>query len=720
MKEKRENKQNIFKRWRAWHKAHVSPWVAKYVHPWWYRFQITRWIIVTFLGLFFVVSALCTFEAKTTDVRDLMQQLKTPTIVYDASGNKAGSVAGQKGDYIGYSKISPNVEYALLSTEDRNFYHEPGFSVTGMTRGVLTTIWYRVRGINAAAGGSTLTQQLVKNAFLSQNQSVTRKVRELFLAIQTEKIYTKKQILTMYLNSSYFGEDVWGIQDAAEKYFGIPASQLNVEQAAMLVGMLQSPNGYTPVEHPEAALARRNQVLINMVNNKKLSASAAQQLKATPLGASLHDNVGNSGYQYPYYFDAVIEEATQKYGISQADLLNNGYKIYTSLNQRDQANMQNDFDNELLNPTGGNSQAASVILDARTGGVRAVVGGRGEHTFLGLNRATQSYRQPGSTIKPIVDYAPSLSRGFKYDTKLKNENMTFGTNHYAPTNYGDYTSDPVPMYKALENSYNIPAVWVLDQIGVSTGYNAGIRAGLPLTKKDKNLSLAIGGLTKGVTPIQLAQAYTSFANGGVMSQKHFITKIVDANGKTVATYKEKHTRLWSKKVANEMTSMMLGVYTYGTGASAKPAGYIVAGKTGTTEDSSAGTASAATDSWAVAYTPDIVAVTWGGLDSTNSSEYISPYLTQTIGPLMQTELEQVIPNTKQTEFGVTSIETKLANEAAAKQNSLQGIEDGVSGSTSSIVNGVKQGANSVVNGIKQGAEDIKQGAENIIQGIMGN
>lgn len=707
-----KSKKNIFKRWRAWHKRHITPWFAKHVKPWWYRFQINRWLVAAMLAIFLTVSVLGTFEAKTTDVRDLMSQLKTPTTVYDADGAKAGSIAGQKGNYIEYSKISPNVVNALISTEDRNFYHEPGFSITGMTRGVLTTIWYRIRGVNAAAGGSTLTQQLVKNAFLTQNQSITRKVRELFLAIQVEKVYSKKDILTMYLNSSYFGEDVWGIQDAAEKYFGVNAADLTVDQAALLVGMLQSPNGYNPFNNASGALARRNQVLENMVNNKKLSASAATGYKATALGASEH-NLGSNGYDYPYYFDAVLEEATSKYGISQADLLNNGYRIYTTLNQKDQTNVQNAFADDSLNPIGENSQAASIVLDAKTGGVRAVVGGRGDHVFLGLNRATQSYRQPGSTIKPIVDYAPALSRGFSYDSMLKNQPTAFGSDSYTPTNASNYTSADVPMYKAIENSYNIPAVWILDQIGVSAGYDAGVKAGLPLTKKDKNLSMAIGGLTKGVTPMQLAQAYTSFANGGVMSNAHFITKIVDSSGKEVTTYQSKQTRVWSEKVANQMTQMMLGVYTYGTGASAKPSGYTVAGKTGTTEVAADENTAAATDSWAVAYTPDIVNVTWGGLDSTSETDYISPYLSKTVGPLIKTELEDIIPNTDQTKFGVSSVETTLANQAASASSSASSTSDSVSNATSNITKSIKSGLESAWN-------DISKGANNLVQGIFGN
>ncbi|MFR6559529.1 MAG: transglycosylase domain-containing protein, partial [Weissella confusa] len=312
------------------------------------------------------------------------------TEIYDVKDNKAGSIAGQKGTYVSFDKISPNAVNAVLATEDRNFYHEPGFSVTGMIRGAVTTVYYRIRGINASAGGSTITQQLVKNAFLTQNQTITRKVRELFLAIQVEKEYSKHDILSMYLNNAYFGQGVWGIQDASLKYFGVNASDLSVTQGAMLAGMLQSPNGYDPLNYPKNALNRRNQVLQNLVNDKKLSQSEADQYAATAIGASDH-NVDNSNYNYPYFFDAVIDEAINKYGLTESEILNDGYKIYTTLNQTDQQNLQDDYETSWLNPIGGDSQAASVVMDAKTGGVRAVVGGRGEHVFRGFNRATSMY-----------------------------------------------------------------------------------------------------------------------------------------------------------------------------------------------------------------------------------------------------------------------------------------------------------------------------------------
>ncbi|MCM0583504.1 PBP1A family penicillin-binding protein [Weissella diestrammenae] len=683
---------------------------AKSLGPIWRRFQLTRWFVAFCLSVFLIISIIGTFEAKTTDVTNLKARLRNTTQIYDINGNKAGSLSGEKGTYVSYAQISSNVTDAVLATEDRNFYHEYGFSITGIGRALILNAMHKVTGNGAVSGGSTLTQQLVKNAFLSQEQTTIRKVRELFLAVQVEKVYSKHDILAMYLNNAYFGEGIWGIQDASQKYFGVDASQLSQTQGAMLAGMLQSPNGYNPLNYPSAAKARRDQVLQNLVSYKKMTQQVANQLQAEPINATNHA-VDNSSYEYPYFFDSVIDEAVNKYHLKEQDIMKDGYKIYTTMNQKDQSNLQDDYANPYLNPIGNDSQGATVVLDARTGGVRAVVGGRGEHVFRGLNRATQIRRQPGSTIKPIVDYAPALSRGFSYDSKLPNHEMTFGTNNYAPKNYGDVTTDDVAMYIALEKSYNIPAVWVMEQIGLNTAYQAGIKAGLPLTKADKNYAMAIGGLSKGVSPLQMAQAYTSFANGGQMSDAHFITKIVDASGRTIVdTVKPKQTRLWSQKVANEMTSMMLGVYTNGTGVAADPTGYTVAGKTGTTEAvGKENNATVATDSWAIAYTPDIVNVTWTGYD--NASQSISPYLSATAGPLMKKSLEQIIPNTAQTDFDVTSVRTKQ-KEQTSESNSTK---DGVSGNIKDIMGNISKGAKEAGDTLKKGAQTIWNG----IQGILG-
>ena len=299
----------------------------------WHRYQLTRWLIVVFLSLFLLMSIHLTFVAKTSDVKNLQNRLSRPTMIYDNKKQSAGSLYSQKGTYVKLNNISSSVPDAVLSTEDRNFYHEHGFSVKGLGRAAFLLVKNKVLHRDyISGGGSTLTQQLVKNAFLTQQQTFSRKAREIFIAIEVENQYSKNEILTMYLNNAYFGHGVWGVQDAARRYFDVNASQLTVPQAATLAGMLTSPGIYDPIDHPEATRERRNMVLQLMVENKKLSQSDANAYKKTSLGIN-SGYVANDSYKYPYFFDAVISEAASRYNISEKSIMNDGYKIYTTLDQ---------------------------------------------------------------------------------------------------------------------------------------------------------------------------------------------------------------------------------------------------------------------------------------------------------------------------------------------------------------------------------------------------
>ncbi|AKP65481.1 PBP1A family penicillin-binding protein [Levilactobacillus koreensis] len=638
----------------------------------WRRFQMTRWLIVVILTLVFVMSAYLTFMAKTANVGDLKAALENPTQIYDRSNQKAGTLYSQKGTYVALSKISTNVQDAVISTEDRNFYHEYGFSVKGYARAFFLYAKNKVlrRGY-ISGGGSTLTQQLVKNAYLTQEQTFTRKFKELFLSIEVENVYSKKDILSMYLNNAYFGNGVWGVQDAARRYFGKSAAALTVPESAVLAGMLTSPSGYNPIDHPQAAKARRNVVLGLMAETGAITNEAAKQYQASPL-TTMDNYAYKNSYKYPYFFDAVINEAVSKYGLTESEIMNKGYKIYTTLDQANQTQMQTLFKNDAYFPAnasdGTKVQAASIAIDPNTGGVEAVVGGRGKHVFRGYNRATQMRRQPGSTIKPLAVYTPALENGYYYASELTDKKQSYGTNKYSPHNYGNQYSGKVPMYSALAQSKNAPAVWLLNKIGVDKGYESVKKFGLPVSKSDKNLALALGGLKTGVSPQQLGQAYTAFANQGTMSSAHYIRKIVDASGNVIvdnSDTKAKQTKVMSHKVAKEMTSMMMGVFNYGTGASAKPYGYTIAGKTGSTEAD--GDADATRDKWIVGYTPDVVVTTWEGFDSTSSTHHLEDVSGTGEGPLYQAEMQAILPNTKGTAF-----DTKDASTIAKAENNSVG------------------------------------------------
>lgn len=674
-----------------------------------HRYQVIRWFIVVCLSIFLATSIYLIYVAKTANVKGLENALERPTTIYDKDGDRAGYLYSQKGTWVSLDKISPNVADAVLSTEDRNFYHEYGFSIKGMVRALLLNLKNRIMGSSdIAGGGSTLTQQLVKNAFLSQEQTISRKAKEIFIAMQVENTYSKKQILAMYLNNAYFGNGVWGIEDASEKYFGVHASQLTVPQAATIAGMLKNPNGYNPKDHPAESRQRRNVVLTLMKDNGKLTQEQMKSYQDSPMITS--DNYQyDSGYRYPYFFDAVIDEAIKKCGLSEEDIMNRGYKIYTTLDQNYQSTMQTDFADSSLFPydadDGTRAQGASIAIDPKTGGVTALVGGRNDsHVFRGYNRATQLVRSPGSTIKPLAVYAPALQHGYHYDSMVEDKHQAYGSNKYSPKNATGTYQGKIMLYQALAESKNTTAVWLLNKIGVSEGYRSAEKFGLKLSDSDKNLSLALGGLEKGVSPMTMASAYSAFANEGVKYDAHFIRRIVDASGKTIVDEEDADsTRVVSEKVANEMTSMMIDVYKNGTGVSAKPYGYTIAGKTGSTQGNGVDPTAADTDRWYIGYTPDVVLATWVGFDSNKNS--IENAGTRGGAALFKSEMEGILPKTKQSQFKVKAAST-LAYENISSSSNLWDSIKNAGANIEKSGSGIKQKVDSWIDAGKQKLQQI--------------
>ena len=684
------NKNNGF--WEWFKPKLLVAW--SFIKKYWKRFQITRWIILVVMIMILVLSGYWTYKAKTSNVSDLQSSLQTKTTIIDKDGDDAGQLYASKGTYVSYDKISKNIQNAVISTEDRTFWTNPGFSIKGYIRAAIGYVIHH--GITG--GGSTLTQQLAKNSLLTQKQTLSRKGEELFLSIEINRVYSKKQILTMYLNNAYFGNGVWGVQDASEKYFGKNASELNPAEGAVLAAILKAPNYYNPIDSMKNSLARRNLVLGLMVDNNKLSASQASYYKNTSI--NLNDNYEvSSSYKYPYFFDAVIAEAVNKYGLKEDDILNKGYKIYTTLDQEMQSSMQKTFDNNYLFPAnaadGTKVQGASVAVDPKNGGVLAVIGGRGEHTFRGWNRATQLARQPGSTIKPLAVYTPAIENGYSYDSELPNQITSFGKNKYSPTNADGIYSDTIPMYKALYQSENVPAVALLDKIGVKKGVDSVENFGIKVHKSDQNLALALGGLEYGVSPLQMARAYTAFANEGKLASTHFITKIVDSTGTVVVDNSNSSTKqIISKSTAKEMTSMMLGVYNEGTGKYAKPSGYQIAGKTGSTEVPQSWGYAGTKDQWMIGYTPDVVVASWMGFDKSDQNHFLTSANENGMSTLFKNEMSNILPETKQTSFGVKDA-TTLANATDTDDD-----DNDISKSIQDGVNNIKNKATEWYNDIK--------------------
>lgn len=632
------------------------------VRRFWRRYQLTKILLIA-IGLFILtVGGYLFYLAKTANVGDLQAALKATTVIYDKDEVEAGTLSGQKGTYVELDAISDYLEQAVVATEDRTFYKNSGINYKRTFLAILT--------LGRSGGGSTITQQLAKNAFLTQEQTISRKAREYFLALEINKKYSKDEILTMYLNNAYFGNGVWGVEDASQKYFAISAAELNLEQAATIAGMLKGPEIYNPYYSIENAINRRNTVLQAMVDAKYIDQGTAHASSQVDMQSQLYDNYAGkqSNYSYPSYFDAVIAEAIDRYGLKESDIINNGYRIYTEMDQNSQASMQVIYNDESMFPTsvhdGSSAQAASVALDPKTGAVRALVGrinSSEDASFRSFNFATQSKRSPGSTIKPLVAYTPAVAAGWSIDKELDNHTNTYGS--YTLHNYDGTTSDTVPMYQALAQSLNLPAAYTVHELGIKKAFDYGEKFGLDMTDVDKVLGVSIGS---GVStnPLEMAQAYATFANDGIMKDAHLITRIETASGKVLATHEGESSRVIDKSVANKMTSMMLGTFTNGTGYNADVYGYNIAGKTGTTETSF--DANLINDQWIIGYTPDLVISQWVGFEKTDQTHYIDGNTSWMAPVVFQTVASTLLQYTEGTPFEV---------ENAYVQNGISATND---------------------------------------------
>lgn len=669
----------------------------------WKKLRITRWLIFLVLAFGFVFESYLLIGAKTTDISDLPAKLQVTTEFYDQDGAYAGEISNDSGTYVSLDEISTTIQDAVISTEDKRFYSHNGFDIIGIGR---AAFGYVTSG-NIVGGGSTITQQLVKNAFLDNDQSIIRKLKELFLAFEIEKNYSKEEILEMYLNNAYFGNGAYGVEDASQKYFGMSAAELPVEDASVIAGALKGPTLYNPVDDYDATLERRDTVLQLMADNEFLTQEEADAAIATDM-VQMNNEIANDAYAYPYYFDAVINEAINKFGLTEEDIMNGNYKIYTNLNQTYQTEMQTTYDDTSIFPTspsGEPAQSASVMIDPTTGGVYATVGGTGEYTFRGFNRATQIARSPASTIKPLLVYALALENGYTAQSVIPDEEMTYGSCEatYAPKNWNFETVGEILLWDAVAKSKNTSAVWMMNEMGVEASLEQLAKFGIPYSEDDMNLTAALGAITPGISPLQMASAYTAFANSGVRSEGYFITRIEDQQGNVVVEEQEPtQNQAVSAEVADEMTSILLSVYDEGgTGASIEPEGYEVAGKTGSNEvqESTLGNK----DEWDIAYTPDFVLATWYGFDETTDDSYLwygSESTSKTAFSAILTPLLQVSPGTA---FTIES--------AYAEYNQLQEAEAAASESSSSedTSGDDSNDSGNVIDNVIQGAQDFFQG-----------
>ncbi|MBM7647644.1 penicillin-binding protein 2A [Bacillus ectoiniformans] len=642
--------------------------VSRFFKNMWRKFHLTQIIIlmvsiVVLLGLGFIV-----YFMKSADVESLQKGLAQPTILYADDGEVASKLSANRSESVSIEKMPENLQHAVVSIEDNRFYEHNGFDLKGMTRAFFKNT---VSG-GVVQGGSTITQQLTKNAMLSPEKTYKRKIEELFLAIEIEKVYKKDEVLEMYLNTIYFGSGSWGVQNASKKYFGKEVEDLTLSESAMLAGIIKAPSALSPYNNLDKSIARRNVVLNQMVKYGYITEAEASEAKQEE--PELKDRSGDPlKGKYPHYADSVINEAIKRYGLTQDELLTKGYKIYTAMDQQVQSGLEEVYKKERIFPksvNGEDSQSAAILLDPKTGGVTAIVGRRGDHVFRGFNYATQMTRSPGSTIKPLVTFMPALEEGYKPTSMLKDEPTKFG--EYEPQNYSKTYEGEVPMYRAVEKSLNVPTVWLLNEIGISKGLDALKRLGIPTEDEDRNLSLALGGMHKGVSPKQMAEAYTTFANDGVRRESYFIKKIIGPDGEVKPKWEPKEVEVTSKEVSDEMTSMLLRVVEKGSGKKAKTSGVDIAGKTGSTQvDGTRGTK----DQWFIGYTPTLVGAVWVGVEKADESHHLTTNSSDGAVPVFKEVIEEVLPHLDDTSFDVDSINEEQQPAEESKKDWFDNLVD---------------------------------------------
>lgn len=561
-------------------------------------------------------------------------------------------------DPVSIDDIPDHVQEAFIATEDSRFYTHHGLDIKAIGR----ALYRDILAGEKVEGGSTITQQLAKNVFLTNDKSWLRKTKEAVIAINLERNYSKEKILEMYLNQIYFGHGAYGIQSASKLYFNKETSELSIEEGALLAGLPKAPSNYSPIEHPEESKERRDLILSLMEKQDYLTPEEAVRLQGKTVALDIAEVTKNPAFLT--YVDMTLAEAKKKYNLSNEEVLRGGYKIVVPMNVSLQSSAYKEFQNTTLFPGSDPNtppEGALTMMDVKSGGVLAVQGGR-EYVRKGLNHVI-ARRQPGSTFKPIAVYGPALDKEeYGPYSLLKDEKVDY--NGYSPSNYNDRYTEEMSLYDAVRVSANAPAVWLLNEIGV--GYSKSYLEKSGISIEDKDLKIALGGIDKGVTPFQMMEAYRPFAAEGERVEPFFIAELYDNKGKLVGEAKPKEETVYSAQTAWYMTRILEGVVKDGTAQSGK-VNMPLAGKTGTT--SFEGSKGGVRDAWFVGFTPDVVGAVWMGYDRTTKEQYL------TGGSEYPVQLFKKVVNDGISDVSKTAFEKPSGVEELEEPVQLPGIDD---------------------------------------------
>ena len=560
------------------------------------------------------------------------------SLVYDADGNEIKKLKGEKDvHYLEYEDIPDAAKLAIIAIEDKNFTSHRGIDMEGIARAAVALI--RNRG-EITQGGSTITQQLARNVFLSFETTYSRKIQEMFIAVALEQKYTKEQILEFYLNNVYFSNGYYGIESASEAYFRKEAKDLTISQIAFLCAIPNSPTRYDPYDHPEATMERRDRILKNMyeegyISEEQYQKSLDEKIEVLPRRETQSNDYAETyiikcateslmkerGFEFQYVFDddeeeeAYDEEYDEMYSICRQSLYTAGYRIYTSIDMDMQSQLQESVSSQLAMFTDKTDdgiyevQGAAVCIDNSTGRVAAIVGGReADQEGYGLNRAYQSYRQPGSAIKPLLVYAPALEQGYTAYSTVDDSRMT---GEDAVSNSGYSYSGSISLRRAVQKSSNVATYRLYQELGPEDclKYLENMNfAGLE-PEDYRYDTTCLGGFTRGTTAVEMAAGYATLANDGRYRTPTCIIRITDSEGNVIVPNEEESKEIYSSSAARSMTDILESCVT-DSSATASGCGLdvdtAVACKTGTTSNY--------VDGWLCGYSPYYTTAVWVGMD----------------------------------------------------------------------------------------------------------
>lgn len=596
-------------------------------------------------GATLIVIALFTtlYFANTLSSKDkIMNRNKTGVTLVDQSNTVFYEFYNARSDtYVPLDRIAPVVKQATLASEDKDFYTHTGFS----PRGIVNAIYQNIRPNGLNNGGSTVTQQLVKNSLLSEKRSLLRKYQELILSAEIERRYTKDEILEMYLNSVYFGEGAFGIEDAAQVYFNKSAVDLSIAEATLLVGLLPAPSAYSPISgSPEKAEIRQDYVLNRMVDEKYIDDQTRQIADDAQLNYSTETLTRD--FRAPHFALMVKEELERKY--TEEKIARSGYRVVTTLNLDWQTKAENAVSAQVARLARSNvSNGAAVIVDSSSGEIRALVGSHNwEDTTNGKINMATAERQPGSSFKPLVFASGIENEVFSAASTWEDKATDFGGG-YIPKNYDLKYHGTVTTRQSLANSYNIPAVAALQKNGIKATVSTAKDLGLTTLEDSEThgLSLALGSGQAKLT--EMTNAYATFANQGKYNNLTTIKSITNKDGKKIYTHNAEDKKALSEQTAYIMSSMMSDATarsaTFGSSLSLQGQ-RLAAVKTGTTENYR--------DAWTIGYTPSLAVGVWIG--NNDNSPMTSVAGSSGAAPIWRTIMNQTLQNTPKEQFTTPS------------------------------------------------------------------